>query len=118
MRHLKQSSASSFTKFGGRLSLVAVILVMLVSMVAAFTYMHQRTTTGGGTTIPISGKTKHTPTPTPKPKVPIGTTLYTTPSNPMGFASLAWSPDSKRVASLADKVQIWDATTGNHLVTV
>jgi WD40 repeat protein len=115
---IKQSAAPSFTKFGGRLSLAAVILVMLASMFAAFTYVHQRTTTGGGgtITIPISGKTKHTPTPTPK--LPIGTTLYTTPSNPMGFASLSWSPDSKRVASLADKVQIWDATTGKHLVTV
>lgn len=115
---IKQSSASSFTKFGGRLSLVAVILVMLGSMVAVLSYVHQRTTgTGGGGTISIPvEKTK--PTPTPKPALPIGTTLYTTPSNSFGFANLSWSPDSKRVASLVDTVQIWDATTGKHLVTV
>ncbi len=85
---IKQSSSSSFTTFGGRLSLVAIILVMLGSMVAVLSYVHQRTTgTGGGGTISIPvEKTK--PTPTPKPALPIGTTLYTTPSNTMGFEKL------------------------------
>lgn len=46
-----------------------------------------------------------------------GKTLYTKPLGSLfsNAASLAWSPDSKRVASLTgDGVQIWDATTGAH----
>lgn len=47
-----------------------------------------------------------------------GKTLYTTPGNQFGFEALAWSPDSTHIASLANGVQIWDATTGKHLVNV
>ena len=40
-----------------------------------------------------------------------------------GFNGLAWSPDSKRIAASnratsTNLVRIWDATTGQHLVTV
>ncbi|MBO0783036.1 MAG: PD40 domain-containing protein, partial [Ktedonobacteraceae bacterium] len=39
--------------------------------------------------------------------------------NRVGFNGLAWSPDSTRVASsTVEGVQIWDATTGKHLVNV
>ena len=46
-----------------------------------------------------------------------GKTLYTKPLDSIASnaASIAWSPDSKRVAGLTfDGVQIWDATTGAH----
>ena len=47
----------------------------------------------------------------------LGQTLYTTPSNLVGFNGLAFSPDSKRIASsTVDGMQIWDATTGENAV--
>ena len=48
-----------------------------------------------------------------------GRTLYTAPADMNDVTGLAWSPDSQRVASIRQNtVQIWDATTGKHLVTV
>ena len=49
-----------------------------------------------------------------------GKTLYTKPLGSVfsNFSCIAWSPNSKRVASLTfNGVQIWDATTGAHLIT-
>lgn len=66
----------------------------------------------------MSVKTKGTPTSTPTLSGSLGKTLYTTPANSIGFSALSWSPDSKHVASATDGVQIWDASTGKHLVTV
>ncbi len=117
----KQSSTSNIAK----LSLLVASLLLIVSMAAVFSYVRQGTTTGAvKTTITATRvvKAKHTPTSTPTSIGSFGKTLYTTPpASQTGFSSLSWSPDSKRVASfsnLSTGVQIWDATTGNHLLTV
>jgi serine/threonine protein kinase len=63
-----------------------------------------------------------TPTPTIKPTStlsPLGTTLYIYQRHKGEVKAVAWSPDGTRIASgSADKtVQVWDATTGDHVVT-
>lgn len=105
------------SKFGRRLSLLVAVLVMAVlvgSLLVVLNSTHQQQRT------PVAhGKTPTpTATPTSAPGASFGKTLYTTPSNQGGFYDLAWSPDSKRVAAFSDGVQIWDATTGKHLVKV
>jgi WD40 repeat protein len=104
------------SKFGRRLSLLVAVLVMAVlvgSLVVVLNSTRQNPTTVA------HGKTPTpTATPTSAPGASFGKTLYTTPGNQFGFEDLAWSPDSKRVASFTDGVQIWDATTGKHLVKV
>lgn len=106
------------SKFGRRLSLLVAVLVMAVlvgSLVVVLNSTHQQPQ---GTLV-AHGKTPvPSATPTSAPGASFGETLYTTPGNQTGFSNLVWSPDSKRVASLADGVKIWDATTGKHLVNV
>jgi eukaryotic-like serine/threonine-protein kinase len=62
----------------------------------------------------------HTPTvkPTSTPP-PLGTTLYIYRRHKGEVKAVAWSPDGTRIASgSADKtVQVWDAATGDHVVT-
>ena len=65
---------------------------------------------------------KATPTPTTKPTStlsPPGTTLYIYQRHKGEVKAVAWSPDGTRIASgSADQtVQIWDANTGNLVVT-
>jgi WD40 repeat protein len=62
-----------------------------------------------------TGSARVTPTP-----LPVGTVVYTSPPSQGGFESFSWPPDSKRVAVLTSNqsIQIWDATTGAHRVTV
>ncbi len=110
--HLMEKKRHS--TFGRRIGLLVAALVMLVlvgSLVLVLNATHQKTTQRPGTTLGSA----HTPTSTGPH---FGKTLYTTPSNTYGFQELSWSPDSKRIASLANGVQIWDATTGGHRVTV
>lgn len=88
----------------------ALLLVLLVGSLVAvlsFTHPHQQTTrTGQSLGV----------TPTAM-RSSFGKTLYTRSDS--GDFQLAWSPDSKRVASLSGgNLQIWDATTGKHLVNV
>jgi eukaryotic-like serine/threonine-protein kinase len=61
-------------------------------------------------------KTPTTPSPTPPP---LGTTLYIYRRHSAEVKAVAWSPDGTRIASgSADKtVQVWDAATGDHVVT-
>jgi len=52
-----------------------------------------------------------------------GKVVYAQTMPDFGFNGLAWSPDSQRVAAsnratATNIVRIWDATTGQHLVTV
>ncbi|HLG79130.1 MAG TPA: WD40 repeat domain-containing protein, partial [Ktedonobacteraceae bacterium] len=68
-------------------------------------------------------QTKKTPTATATPLSVWGKTLYTTPASAplVGYQNLSWSPNSKRVASVMTDykgIQIWDALTGNHPVTI
>jgi WD40 repeat protein len=117
----KPSPFSNMTSFGRSLGLLlaAVVLVGSIALLV-LNYAHQRTT-APGTLAPIIKSIPILPTPTPTASLSssVGKTLYTTPANTAGFNGIAWSPDSKRVASLTSNgVQIWDATDGNNLVTV
>lgn len=104
------STNSRMTRFGRRASMLVAVLVVAVlvgSLIAVLNLTHRSTTTGHGADV----------TPTSTSDSSFGRTLYTK-SSQSGFSDLAWSFDSKRVASITDKVQIWDATTGKNLVTV
>jgi len=61
--------------------------------------------------------TPGTPRPTPSP-IPLGSALYTYRQHTALVNAVAWSPDSKRIASASDDntVRVWDATTGEHLL--
>ncbi|HEY4387717.1 MAG TPA: hypothetical protein VGN34_24965, partial [Ktedonobacteraceae bacterium] len=113
----RQSFASALTSVGGRVSLVAVMLILIGSIVIVLNYAHQTTLAGQAqVTAPTPTAIPIAPTPTP---VPPGETLYTTPANTVGFNGLSWSPDSKRVASSTIQgVQIWDAINGQHKVSI
>ena len=90
-------------------TLVAVLLVGSLLVVLNLSHQSSKTASSGA---------QQKATPTPKP-LPPGTIVYTTPKNTVGFVGVTWSPDSKRVASATENgVQIWDATTGAHLVTI
>jgi WD40 repeat protein len=97
-------------------TLVAALLVGMLVAVLALGHNHQSNTVAAGKTV--------TPTATP---LPVGSVVYTrslhTGTNVYPF--IAWSPDSKRIATVVfnqqsqkAQLQIWDATTGGHLLTV
>jgi len=111
----KHSSPSRLAKIVRNVSLVAAVFIVVGSMVAILNFARQNVTSGKHTAAtPTYTKTTLTPT-----SGNVGKVLYTTPPNNVGFNSLSWSPDSKRVASpTIHGVQIWDATTGQHLVSV
>ncbi|HTK10055.1 MAG TPA: hypothetical protein VL485_22975 [Ktedonobacteraceae bacterium] len=117
MKTKRPSFASVLTSVGGRISLVAVALILIGSIVVVLNYVHQTTLAGQAqVTAPLPTATPIAPTPTPAPP---GETLYTTPANTVGFNGLSWSPDSKRIASSSIQgVQIWDAIDGQHKVSV
>jgi WD40 repeat protein len=97
------------SKFGRQVGLLVAAMVMLVlvgSMLLVLNATRQRAAQPSGTTLGSSTGAH------------FGQTIYTTPGSSAGFQELSWSPDSKRIASLTDSVQIWDATTGAHRVTV
>jgi WD40 repeat protein len=97
------------SKFGRRVGLLVAALVMLVlvgSMLLVLNATRQTAAQPSGTTLGSSTGAH------------FGQTIYTTPSSSAGFQELSWSPDSKRIASLTDNVQVWDATTGAHRMTV
>ena len=101
------------SKFGRRVGLLVAALVMVVlvgSMLLVLNATHQKAVQHPGTTLGAAHNSSTT--------AHFGQTLYTTPGSSAGFQGLSWSPDSKRVASLTDSVQIWDAITGAHRVTV
>jgi len=121
----KQSSPSRLAKIIRNVGLVAAVLIVVGSMIAILNLSRHSTTTAGPTAAtPTHTKPTPTPTlgnsPTPTPGN-LGKVLYTTPPNSMDFDGLSWSPDSKRVASSIisrNGVQIWDATTGQNLVSI
>jgi len=57
------------------------------------------------------------PDPTPRPSQPVGTTLYTYRGHSGTVLSVAWSPDSKRIASGGQDgtVQVYDAANGGNV---
>lgn len=107
---LHQMENKRRSTFGRRIGLLVAALVMVVlvgSMLLVLNATHQKAAQRPGTTLGSAPTGPH-----------FGKTLYTTPGNSYGFQELSWSPDSKRVASYSDGIQIWDATTGAHRVTV
>ena len=103
--------------FSRRLSLLGAVLVaaLLVGGLAAILNLSHHKSATSAPVVQANNSPIATSTPV------FGKTLYTTPANQWGFTSLAWSPDSERVASVTvgtRGVQFWDATTGGHLVTV
>lgn len=111
-------NASRKRSFSRQLGLVAAMLVavLLVGSLIVIVKLSQQKSVIGAPSLPA----KVAPTATSTPLIP-GKLLYTTPASQMGFESLAWSPDSKRVASATSDpggVQFWDAKTGAHRVTV
>jgi WD40 repeat protein len=111
--------------FSRRLSLLVAVLVsaLLVGGLAAVLNLSRQVSTSHppGVTTENTPTATSTPAATRTPAPVFGKTLYITPANQWGFESLSWSPDSKRVASATvgtGGVQFWDATTGEHLVTV
>lgn len=84
-------------------SLVAILIVCLLvgSMAVVLQVLRQKEGIGSPHAIGLDA----------------GKTLYSKQLDPVfsNVASIAWSPDGKRLASLAfNGVQIWDATTGAH----
>ncbi len=47
-----------------------------------------------------------------------GTTLYTYHGHAYINAVIGWMPDSKRIVSAGNSIQIWDATTGGHALII
>lgn len=119
------SSNSGLTTFGRRVSLlVAVLMVTLLvgSLVVVLNLTHHPGTgvaRAGATPTPFPSPTTQ-PTVTMNPNLPAheGQIVYSTPASSFGYYALAWSPDSQRVAAGNHSVQIWDATTGKHSLTI
>lgn len=118
MMKKRHSFAIALTSISGRISLVAVIFLLIGSIVVVLNYMHQMPTQAGPAPVGNPTLISLPPTPTPTPEQ-AGTTFYTTPGNFKGLSDIAWSPDSKRVAtSDYQTVRIWDALDGQHQVVV
>ena len=54
----------------------------------------------------------------PSPVIKVDTTLFTYHGHTDWVWSVAWSPDGKRIASASgdETAQVWDATSGDHLI--
>jgi WD40 repeat protein len=106
-RQHKVRQASAFAR---RLSpLVAVLVVALLLGSLAFAFMLSR----GGSAFGWPGSSTAS----------WGRIVSAQTMHDAGFNGLSWSPDSKRIAastrmSSGNSVRIWDATNGQHLVTV
>lgn len=110
--------ASRKGRFSRQLRLLVAVLVSVLlvgGLAVVLNVNHQKSLTS----TPVQ-KTP-TPTATATPAPVWGKTLYTTPPNQYGTTGLSWSPNSQRIAAVANfpgsGVQFWDATTGDHLVT-
>ncbi|HEX7737682.1 MAG TPA: WD40 repeat domain-containing protein [Ktedonobacteraceae bacterium] len=106
-RKREPRQASPFVQ---RLSLLAAVLVVTL-LVGSLVFVFSLSRGG-----PASGLPVH-------PTSGWGKIVYVQTMQDAGFNGLSWSPDSKRIAasnrmSAANLVRIWDATTGQHLVTV
>src|SRR5258708_12786917 len=94
------------SRSGRVFALVAAVLVTVAlvgSLAAVFQLARQKP----------SGRTgAHQQSPRP------GQIVYSSPKENGAVGSLAWSADGQRVAAVGSQTQIWDATTGQHQVTV
>lgn len=102
----------------GILAAMFFLAFLVGSMIVVLNFAHQGKTQTGSPSSPIAPVLKSTPTVTPisSPQKQ-GKTLYSyhTIDN---IYSLAWSPNSARIAMGTDTVvREWDATTGKHVFT-
>ena len=116
--------ASRWRTLQQRIGIIAAMLFLTLlvgSMIVVLNYAHQGTTQTGSPSHAIAPVNK------PSPTFGHGTTI-TTPQNQgktlysyhsiNNFYSLAWSPNSARIAMGTDTVvREWDATTGKHVFT-
>lgn len=129
--NLMQDQNSRGKRFARRVSTLAASLVAVVlvgTLITVLTLSHrapQSSAVGAGQTPTPTATAAATTTTAPLPGN-VGSVIHTQKS-PTGMRSykLAWSSDSNRIATLSDdtngadvKLQIWDATTGGHLLTV
>jgi WD40 repeat protein len=120
MEKQKEQKKSRLSSIGRRISVLVAVLVMAVlvgSLVFVISAARQNTAQRPNNSTHLGSAQTSTSTPQTSSGT-FGKTVYTTPASQAGFVALAWSPDSTRVASFTNGVQIWDATTGKHLVHV
>lgn len=106
----RQHELRRVSAFTQRLSLLAAVLVVAL-LVGSLTFVFAFSRGGPASGLSVS------------PTSGWGRIVYAQTMQDAGFNGLAWSPDSKRIAasnrmSAANLVRIWDATTGQHLVTI
>jgi WD40 repeat protein len=100
-------------RVGRRANLLVALLVVIVLVGSLVFVLHEIRpnilvgTNNVSTATPSSSPAHYTP----------GQVLYTR-SNSSSVMQVAWSPDSQRIATSYSGVQIWDATTGGHVVNV
>ena len=87
----------------GILAAVVFLTILVGSMALVFNLAHHGE--NGSGTVPSARNAK------------MGTTISTY-TQPGAALSLDWSPDGKRVVSTGDTVQVWDALTGQHVLTL
>ena len=110
-RQPPRTRSSQLWKRASVLVAALVTLVLIGSMIFALHALNPGRTSGreGVTVTPSISPTRSARNPV----------VYATPSDSNFQHGLAWSPDGKRLAVLnQENVQIWDATTGDHLLTI
>ncbi len=96
-----------FRRHLGQLVAVLLLAVLVGSLVTALRLAHQQSAgqTGAPQVSPTAGS---------KP----GQVIYSSPQQKGWVSGLAWSADGQRVAIVGSETHIWDATTGQHNVTL
>lgn len=131
LQNMEKKHVSPAKRSLGRLLGLAAAVIVVVALVGSMAILlenaHHSTITGSGparsTPTPPGKRPTPLPTPAPQNSANQGHIVYTAPTG--AVYALAWSPDSKRVAMGAMNnngqsfsVQIWDATTGKHPLTL
>ena len=114
LAHSLQQSSKRNT-FRHRLGLLAAVILMAVLVGSMITVFHlaRQQSTGQLHTPQHSSTAGSTP----------GQIVYSTPQENGWVSSLAWSANSQRIAAAignnaGENISIWDATTGQHKVTI
>ena len=139
-RKQEPRQASAFVQRLSRVAALLTVALLVGSLALILTLHHAGKVPGIGHAGTATGTVHISPTPgagTPPTSPPgWGKIVHTQTAPGSGFEGVAWSPDSKRIAALnevapnvsfnggtptvsyTDYVRIWDATTGQHLITV
>jgi WD40 repeat protein len=99
-----------------QLSMIAAVLVtcLLVGSLLVVLNIAQRTQSPAGQKVPTATSTAPATVVVP---TKLGGTLFTAQDS-FAIYSVDWSPDGTLIASASKTVQIWDATTGAHKLTI